>query len=84
MHWTLNGTPMPDGQAELQPDITGPASVRCVYELARRIISIESSPITGVYITGGANGNTNLAYGFEDGHDLILTAPLRVAKEGLA
>jgi len=67
-----------DGVATIQVTVDSSHTVVAVYEVQTWTLSVESSPISGVAITGDKPGTTGYAANCEDQEIVNLTAPLTV------
>ena len=77
-NWDLNGAPQAEGVTDLAFYMTANMNAQAIYLITDRNLTVQSSPITGVTITGSAGGSTNYSTIVPD-HTLVnLTAPASV------
>ena len=74
VRWTLDGTDHADGQGTLDFTVSGDHTAVAHY-VRVRTLTVESTPITGVEITGGKPGTTNYTATCDDQDSVTLTAP---------
>ena len=75
VEWIDDGVPA--GQ-DVQVTIDGNMTVTAEYAIRRHTLDVESTPITGVDITGDEPGTTNYSIGCDDQDVVDLTAPATV------
>ena len=78
LRWNLNGADQPDGQNEVALRINEDTTAVAVYQIVQRTLTVQSTPITDVSITGdpeGAGGVTNYQVSLDDNSQVSLTAP---------
>ena len=75
VRWTLNGVDQPGGQALLEFSIDADTTAVAVYQRVQRTVTVESTPVTGVGITGTPAGTTDYTADVDDNSEVTLTAP---------
>jgi len=75
VRWTLDGANQTAGQTSLQATMSAAHTAVAVYQIVTRTLTVQSSPITGVAITGDTPGTTNYAATCDDEEIVSLTAP---------
>ncbi|HUW32496.1 MAG TPA: discoidin domain-containing protein [Planctomycetota bacterium] len=75
VNWTLDGVDAPAGP-DLAVTMDADHTAVAVYEIQTWTLTVESTPITGVGITGGKAGTTNYTATCNDQDSVTLIAPL--------
>ena len=79
VRWTLDGADQTAGQTSLSVTMSAAHTVVAVYQIQIRTLTVQSSPITGIAITGDKPGTTNYAATCDDEQVVNLAAPATAA-----
>jgi serine protease len=82
VRWVLDGTNQTDGLRTLAITMSAPHTAVAEYVRVTRTLTVQSTPITGVVITG-AGGTTNYTVSVPDNGQATLTAPASVSKNNV-
>jgi hypothetical protein len=74
-NWVLGGVPQAAGVTALTFQITADVNAQAIYLVIQRNLTVQSSPLIGVAITGSAGGTTNYSTVVPDNTLVTLTAP---------
>jgi len=75
IRWQIDGQPQPDGQLSVQLTVDRSMTATAIYQIMKRSLTVTSSPIAGVAITGDAPGTTDYTASIDDQQTIQLTAP---------
>jgi len=79
IRWVLDGVDMADGQTLLQVAMTAAHTAVAVYQVVQRTLTVESTPISNVDITGDRPGITPFAAPCSSDQSVTLIAPVKQA-----
>ena len=74
--WTLDGVDQALGVQTINFTVNADRTAEAIYSIGDRTISVQSTPIDGIDITGTPAGTTNYGAMLADGAAISLTAPL--------
>ena len=81
--WNIDGADQPAGQADVQVTMDADATATAAYAVRTHTLTVLSTPITEVGITGDKPGATNYAATCDDHQLVTLTAPAALPGEGI-
>ena len=78
VRWVKDGANQTDGVTTLSFNFSAASTCQAVYTLTQRMLTVQSSPTTGVSITGTPSGTTNYSSSRDDNSSVTLTAPATI------
>jgi hypothetical protein len=66
LHWLIDGIPQPAGQATIEIMMDADHTATAVYGIQRWTLSVQSSLVSGISVTGDATGQTPYDQAFDD------------------
>ena len=82
VRWTVGGAAQPDGQAGVSFAINADTTAEATYAIQQWTVTVQSTPVTGVSISGTVSGTTQYSFAVADGSLASLTAPSSFSSGG--
>ncbi|HUW30215.1 MAG TPA: hypothetical protein VM223_01245, partial [Planctomycetota bacterium] len=82
IRWTVDGINQPDGAAALQVTMNAPHHIAVAFYEVIHVLTVQSSPVTGISIAGGKPGTTNYTASCTVGQVVNLSAPATATISG--
>ena len=80
--WVVDGADQPDGMAAVQLVMDAGHTAIAVYEIETRILTVQSTPIIGIAISGSRPGTSNYSVACQDEDTVTLAAPPDLTEAG--